>query len=337
MDGQNQQNFIKQVPVDTGPSRPPGFYKSIAVDILTVTSAALFSFAYKSYIDGVFGFIIPVITLVVFAMLSSLEVFVIRSLPRRSLILVLEIIALLSFFYDRSDGVLFLTGGLMLLFTVMGEIQSRREFNNSLELRFFAASRMKLVKLMTAVSLMVVTLYLPQITVDNLNIGNIFIGPQGFQSFFSWSSGFISRMYPEIQVGNSTVEQLAKDIASLQLKSAPGFKDLAPSEQELSITKAADELIKQLNNNFETKINGEDTTNQFFYNVIVSSMEKWKNKLGDWFLFGWLVAFFLIARGIGIILALVTAGLTYTLIQLLLGLGFVHLVGESRMKEIIAF
>ncbi len=325
---------MKQVPLDTTPIRPASFYKGLVLDILTVTSAILLSFSYKTYLLGNLRFGILAASLLFFLILTTVEVFAVSSLQRRSLVMVLEVISLLSFFYDRADGILFVTGGLMLLLSTMGEITSRRFLSNSLEIKFYKTSRLKIGSMATALAIMFVILYLPKVNVDNINIQNIFITPEGFQTVYAWSSGITKRLYPEVDV-NSTIEKLARDIAIFKLESLEEFKTLTPKDKENSIENEARQFIKELNNRFETAVSGENSTNEIFYKLVIATLEKWKNKMGNWFLAGWLLIFFLIAKGIGLMVSFIASFLTFTVVQLLLGTNFIHMAGENRMKETV--
>lgn len=318
--------------MDTSPARPAGYYKSIAINTLTVLSAVFLSFCYKVYLGGSLRFGILILSILLFLILTAIETFTIASLQRRSLIIVLETIGLLSFFYDRSDGILFITGGIILLLATFGEIGSRRFISNSLEIRLYKTARMKISQTTTALAIMFVVLFLPKVNVDNINIQNIFITPKGFEAVYSWSSGLINRLYPEIDV-NSTIDKLAHDIALFRLEGIEDFKTLTPKDKENSIEEASRQFIKELNNRFQTAITGENATNEVFYKLVIATLEQWKNKFGVWFLSGWLIAFFLIAKGIGYILSIFASFLTFTIMQLLLGVNFIHMAGESRMKE----
>ncbi|TSC82376.1 MAG: hypothetical protein G01um101420_387 [Parcubacteria group bacterium Gr01-1014_20] len=325
---------MKQVPLDTSPVRPPGFYKGLVLDILTVASALLLSFSYKTYLLGNVRFGILAASLLLFLILTTVEVFAVSSLQRRSLIMVLEVIALLSFFYDRADGVLFVTGGLMLLLSTIGEITSRQFLSNSLEIKFYKTSRLKISSMATALAIMFVILYLPKVNVDNINIQNIFVTPEGFQTVYAWSSGITKRLYPEVDV-NSTIEKLARDIAVFKLENLEEFKALTPKDKESSIENEARQFIKELGNRFQTAISGENPTNEIFYKLMIATLEKWKNSMGNWFLAGWLLIFFLIAKGVGILVSFVASFLAFTVMQLLLGINFLHMAGENRMKETV--
>lgn len=325
---------MKQVPLDTAPVRPASFYKSLVLNTLTVASALLLSYSYKAYLLGNIRFGILAASLLFFLILTTVEVFAISSLQRRSLVMVLEIIALLSFFYDRADGILFVTGGLMLLLSTIGEIMSRRFLSNSLEVKFYKTARLKISRVATALAIMFVILYLPKVNVDNINIQNIFITPKGFQTVYAWGSGLTKRLYPEIDV-NSTIEKLARDIAVFKLEGLEDFKTLTPKDRESSIENEARQFIKELSNRFQTAVTGENSTNEIFYKLVVATLEKWKNKMGTWFLVGWLVIFFLIAKGVGVMVSFIASFLTFTVMQLLLGINFVHMAGENRMKETV--
>ena len=336
MNGAKDQNFASQVIVDTRAIRPPGFYKSIILDILTISSALLFSFAYSLYTAGESNLWLLLGSLTAFAILGTLETFLITSLPRRAVIILLETIALLAFLYDRPSGALFLVGGLMLFFQVLGEIDCRRLLSNSLELRFFKMSRLKLVKTITAITIMVVVLYLPQLTPESLSVKNVFLNPKIFQSFFDWASGMVNKLYPEIDL-NSSIEKLARDIAVFRLNNISDFKNLTPKEQENSIAQATKDIIVSLSENLQITISGDKPANELFYNIIVLNLERWKNSFGNWFLIGWIAIFFLIVRGFGFVFSVFAAVIAFIVIEFLLGVNFIHIAGESRMKETLKF
>ncbi len=342
----NAQNFVRQsgsVDLNSRPQKPQEFFKALALEILTIASAVAFSFTFWLYTLNQTSFLIAAGFFLVFSVLSALELFLVKSLPRRFLVIVLESLGLISAFLINGRPLLdlLIVFSVLTVFHIFGELIGRREERSYIEQRFFKVSRIKLSKLATAVTLFVVLLYLPSLNYQNLKLEEIIVTPKNFKVIYNWASGFFKNMAPDLNLNlDSNVTDLAKSLAKSKLQNIPAYKDLNPTDQQNALDKAADEIINNFSSNFKTTVEADKPSSDFFYNLLIQTLYNWKaslekNGLGNWFLVGWLVLFFLIIRSIGAVFSFLAAGLTYVIIQLLLVTGFIKIKTESKTKESI--
>ncbi|MFA6354316.1 MAG: hypothetical protein WCX12_01365 [Candidatus Paceibacterota bacterium] len=338
----NAQNFVRQSgSVDLKPQKPQEFFKALALEILAFTSAVAFSFIFWLYTLGQTSFVLAAAVFLIFAILSTLELFLVKNLLRRFLVIILESLGLLSAFIINSRPLtdLLIVFLVLTIFHLFGELTGRHEEKSYIEQRFFKVSRVKLSKLATAITFFVVLLYLPSLNYQNIKLEEIIITPKNFKVVYNWASGFFKNMAPDLNLNlDSNVTDLAKSLAKSKLQNIPAYKDLNPADQQNALDKAAGEIIKNFSDNFKTTIETDKPSSDFFYNFLIQNLYNWKaslekNGLGNWFLVGWLVLFFLIIRSIGAIFSFLAAGLTFIIIQLLLVIGFIKIKTESKTKE----
>lgn len=325
-----RQNLIERLTVETT-SRPSEFYRSIFLDIFTVASALAVGFFYKLYLLKLVELWAPLLSLTIFSIFSTFEIFLIKSWSRRFFIIILEVAALVGFFYDQSLKLLLTVAGLTLFFLLWGEASSRREARNSMEIRFFKTARIQLSKVVTAVAIIGVFFYLPHSKPQD-----ILFSPSSFDGFFDWAAGVASNFYPNFRF-TSSFEDLAKDIASSQLAKNADFNKITPAEQVKTIAEASDKIIKDLSRTLKITITAEEKTSKIFYNLIVNNLQGLKNKFGNQFLIVWGIILFFAVRGVGSIFIWFAALFSFFFYQMLLGFNVVRVVGENRTHEVIEF
>ena len=325
-----RQNLIEQATVETI-SRPSGFYRGIFLDIFTVASALGVGFFYKIYLAKQVALWTPLLSLVIFSIFSTLEIFLIKNWSRRFLVIILEVAALIGFFYAEPLKLVLSIAGLTLFFLLWGEASSRREAGNLMEVRFFKTAKTQLNKVVTAVAIIGVFLYLPHSTPQD-----ILFSPAGFDKFFDLAAGAASKFYPKFRF-TSSFGDLAKDIASSQLAKNADFSKITPAEQVKALEDASDKIIKDLGRTLKITIASEEKTSKVFYNLIVNNLEGLKNKFGNQFLIVWGIILFITVRGVGSIFAWFAALFSFFFYQMLLGFNVVRVVGESRTHEVVEF
>lgn len=320
------QNFIKQAPIEKE-SRPRGFYKALVLDALTVLAALAFSFSYQLYLNNRTGLILPIALFSAFSVLSVFEVLLIKSLKRRTLVLLLEVIALFSFFYNLPQGLLITAFGITLLFSVWGEINARREVAATVEPSYFKVARIKVTKLVSAVALMVIIIYFPK-----FNARENFLSRETFDSFFTWTSGAIQKIYPEISL-TGNIYDFAKNLADYEASGAPGFKNLPVPAQEKVQGELIERTLQTLSEKIKIEVKMEDKVSDVAYQLVSSNVEKIKNERNDEFRIVWTILLFLAVRSFGVIYSPAVALITFFIIHLGLATNFIYVAGETRTKE----
>ena len=322
-------NLLEQIPAEKV-IRPKGFYKSIAIDFLTVASAFYFGYSANNFLQtgGVVALSFGVFPLLLF---SSLEVILTKSLLRRVFVLVLETIAILSFFLNEQIFYLAVAGGIFLVFSLWGEILSRSEILNCIEVRFLKSTFPLLNKTMTALAFIVIIFYLP-----HWDSKNIFISKPAFGGIFTFSTGFIHDFYPEINF-NSSVNDLAKQITIYNLTGTHPYEDLPAPAQKTLLNEILSQTQEQLRKFLGSNLSGEETLRDVSYDLVLKSLVNWREQFGGWFIAAWLAVLFLIARSFGAIIIWLSALVSLLVYQLLMALNFIAIRGESTTKETVKF
>ncbi|RJQ28442.1 hypothetical protein C4571_03665 [Candidatus Parcubacteria bacterium] len=328
--GTPKQNLIKQIPAERI-IRPPGFYKSIVFDVCTVLSAAALGYVYSLYLQNkatplVFGSVIAV-----FGIFSALQVFLTKNFARRFSILVLEAFVFIPFFFDYSFELLVAVVFFFLVFATLGEVASRRAMDNSLQVRFLAVARPVLTRLTTGIVLILILLYIPQ-----WNPESIFLSENAFQGFFDSAAGGANKFYPEVMFSGS-FKELAESLARLQLAGTSVFLSLSPASQEQVVRQTASQIIESVSKNLGVEVSGGESTSKIFYNLIIATLRGFHDRFGQWFLVGWAVAVFFVARGFGTIFYWAVGLCAFIVYELLLAIDFIRITGESRTHEVVEF
>lgn len=326
--GNRDQNFAKQVPVEKT-RRPAGFYKQIAFDAATIIAALWFSFAYSQFLDGTTPLPILIVIAIIFSILSSIQAFLPQTLKRRTSIIVIEIIALLAFF-PTSPYLSYLIP-LLFVFFLWGEISARQELKNSLRIRFFKTSLKQLSKVLTGITLLAVIIYLPQ-----LDASKISVPESGFNTFFKIFTSITHKIYPEINL-ELTVGEVARDIAELKLKGNLDYLKLDFNSKENSIQTGANEIIKQLSEGLSSNIKSDQPASDLLYTLTTSTLEDWRNRLGDVFIIGWIIILFFLVKSLMVLIGWFSALIAYFIFQSLQSTNFIHAIGENSMQEVIEY
>jgi len=323
------QNLLEQIPIEKI-FKPKGFYKEIILDFLTVASALYFSYSARDFLEtgAITGLALGVFPILIF---SSLEVILLKSLSRRFFVLVLEAIALLSFFYDYQIAYLAAAGGFFLLFSIWGEILSRSEVISSIEVRFVKSTSPLLKKTVTALALLVIILYIPQ-----WNDKNVFISERSFGSIFIWSTGFVHNLYPEINF-NSTVDDLAKGVVMYEITGTHPYEDLPDVAKSALSNQLVIQTSEQLKKFLGGGVRGDEKISDVFYKIVVDSLGKWKEQFGPWFIAAWAAIVFLMARSFGVLFWWFSVYISFLIYQILVAVNFIAIRGETTTKESVVF
>ncbi len=322
------QNLIKQVSSERL-NLPSAFWKMLALDALLIISAWWLGNSYANYIAGNgFGILLPFSAFVLFAIFSILATILIPNFRHRFFVLVLEIVAILVSFMNAPATAVEIVGGFLFVLLLWGIILARSEARNSLALRFFRIMHCELGKMLTAVSLAAIILYIP-----SWNQKNIFVSQNIFRGMYSSFAGVAHNFFPEYNM-NGTVQDLAQSIAIAQLKANAGFGALPLSAKDVAVGQIADAIVSGLKN-VSPEITADEPVANATYDAIVATLTNWKNKFGSAFLVAWGIIFFFIVRSIAAVLGLVINFLGFLVYEVLIALNIVRVSGESRTREFV--
>lgn len=331
METQTQrQNLLRQVPAETI-TRPPGFYKSIGFDVAVVLSAILFSFTYRGFLDDRLNIWFVVAALGIFSTLSLLGTFLTRHFGRRAFVIFLESAGLIAFFYGEPANVLVAVFCIVLFFLFWGDIIGRSDLANALTIRFMRTSKFILSKMMTGLVLVLIVLYFPK-----LDVNKAFLPQPVFEGFFTWASGVVNSFYSEINFSD-TFETFVESIVLVRSQDDPAFRGLAPAEQARYLKKVTGDTIIAFGESAGVVLEAEKSVSSVAYDFFTQLLANWKKKFGSIFFVIWVAAIFLIVRSIAVIFYWGIGFLGFILYQVLLSMGFVRILGESRTREVLDY
>jgi hypothetical protein len=325
-----RENLIRQVNAETI-GRPPGFWTSIILDAVAVLAAVASSWLYRGFLIGEASVVVLLIAVGVFSVVSVFQALLARSQSRRILILLLETIALVGFFYDLPLKYLAPVAAGGFLFFFWGEIATEREVENSLEIKFFSAIKPQLNRIITALSLLAVLLYLPQ-----WNAEQSFLSRKTFDGAYVWATNLVHNFYGELRFQGS-IGEFAESFVRFQYAGNNTFNQLLPAAQDKIVSDARAQVLSDLEAKAKIQVNESDPANLVAYRYFIQQFNNWKETFGAKFLLAWALIAFLVLRGFGFLFYIVIGFLAYCTYQVLLATNVIKVVGESRMKEAIEY
>lgn len=311
--------------------RPPGFYTSIALDALTVLSAILFGLFYRGYLRSDISVAWAWIFSALFALFAVFGMLLTKNFSRRLVILSLAILGIAVFFYDVPVLLLAGASATALGLLIWGEMLSRAELQNALTIKFFKVVRPQLSKLITALVILVVFLYLPQ-----WNAAGNLISSSAFDRLYRFFSRATMLLYPELELGSSA-GAFAESFAEFRLKTNPAFLQLLPAAKERAVAEAAKQILTGLGNWAGTEISPATPLSSLFYETTLKNLQGWQKKFGSQLMFVWGMIMFFVLRWIGGIARLLLASIAFFVYQSLLAVNFIKIVGENRMHETLEY
>lgn len=326
------QNLIGPTKVSTI-ERPPGFYKSIVLDVISIVLALGFGYAYYSYLTAsispwwVFGVGLA------FGTISVLQAVLTKHYTRRALILLAEAIGFIAFFFRYDDWrVVLLTGTVLFVVLSVGYLRSHSVLENSVEMPFFRGTHDCLAAVTTALLLFMILVYAPQAQGQG-----VFVPQQSFNTFFTWMSGFLNNFYPNVPF-NSSFGDFSESLAKMELQNNPTFNTLSPQAQNQAVAQASSQITQGVSQ--FAGIKTPQPTAQMsdvVYGSIVSVLGTWQSHLQDKFIIAWVVVLFLILRTFGIIFVWIAQLLTLVIYEMLIASGFMHVGESTQTREVVEY
>lgn len=331
---EKEQNFLTQVSAEKLQATPPGYYKSIFFDLLSVSAAFVFGYLYYSFLKNDAPLYWVLVSLVTFGVLLTLRVFLIQGSFRALLATLLEVGAILGPFYPyyKTGNLNFLmtAGVIIFVLLLVGNFSSKYELENAMRIRFFKTGKNLVGKFMTAIIIGMLVLYLPQWRTED-----IFFSERSFQSIFSSIGEFAQKLYPEINF-NSTVGDFVESWAKFELEKNKSFNTFPQVERQ----KAIQALSSQILSNFagdKLEVSKNESLSNFFYRWILRNLTEWHTRYQNWFLVVWTVAVFLILKTLSFFFGWLILLVSFFAYQLLLNFGVINVIFESRPKETVEF
>jgi len=212
-------------------------------------------------------------------------------------------------------------------FLLWGEVATRREMENGLEIQFFRAARGVLNKGVTALVLFGVLVFLPFWSYDRM-----FLPQKAFTPIYSWAANVAHGLYPEVSLTGS-FSDFVGSLAKFEAKGDFTFINLPETVQSKVLEQVKGQIAEQMRNKIGVNIGDEQPMHQILYDFLRRIVGNWESRFGQNFLFAWAVIVFLIVRSIAFLGYLVLSILAFFLYQIFLAMDWLKIVGESRIHE----
>ncbi|MFH0891103.1 MAG: hypothetical protein V1856_03660 [Candidatus Liptonbacteria bacterium] len=331
-DPATNENLIKPI-ASAKIAYPPGFWSGLAVDLIVIFLACAFGYLYFRYlVDGGKFIWYAMVIAALLLMVSLFDTLLTKSFGRRVVIVLAEVIVM-SLWFIKS-GVFNFTvsvAAATAFFMLWGELQSRREMNNGLEMQFFKISKYQINKGITALILFVVLSYLPLYSYDR-----IFLSENVFASVYGWAASVVKGMYPELEL-TSSLNEFVGSITNLKAREDPEFESLPANAQKLILGQLNSQTIEFIKGKININISETQPMHLIFYNYLQNMVQNWERQFGDRFLATWAIIVFFILRSLGFILYLAVSILSFFVYQILLATDFIKIVGESCTHETLEY
>ncbi len=299
--------------------------------MITLISAFITSWLFKGVLAGERGFVGVIISACIFIALSSLNTLLKKDFVHRAGVVAAEALVFSLTFWGLPLWTLVSIFFVVFAMFLWGALTARREMENNLEIRFFRVTQRLLGRTITALSVVVILLYVPQ-----WQNKSDFISQKSFDSIFATSRGVAGRLYPEFNF-NSDMNALAQSLAETKLNENSQYKLLPPAVKEGLVEKTSVEVVQGLGKNLGIELTGKEDIGTVLYRYISKLLDSWRVKLGNAFLVLWSIAAFLFIRGIGTLLGYFVAFLAYVIYHLLLVLDVIQISSELQPQEIVDF
>lgn len=326
--GQNLINQARSVNF----TRPPGFWKSIVLDLLSVFSALFLGYSYLQYLARGFSPWYLFGAFLAFSACSALQVLLTKGAMRLTLVIFSEAVALVVCFVFYTDlQIVFIAGVVAFLALLWGYFASRLEAQNELEIRFFKVTRNVLGKVMTAVLLVMIIVYVPQAQGDR-----IFVSRENFKVFFDWTAGLLNPFYPSIPFTGS-FGNFSESFAKAGLADNPSFKALTVAQQNTALEQAAAELSGTVARATGITPTQNDQVSDVAYDYTIASLMNMKNKFSTQFIIIWIILLFLTLRVVGIVFVWIAECASLVVYEILILAGFMRIEGIPQTKEQVVY
>jgi len=311
--------------------RPAGFWLALGIDILAVLTALSVGTLYFRWIEKGGGLAWLIALTALLSLLLFFGSLFTLSKKRRLLIAILAAAGLVAAFYSVPLRFWLAVFGVIALFLLWAEAQSGELIRNSLTFRYPRIASAYFNKLITGLVLAAVLLFLPFFSADRA-----FFSPDGFRSFFLSLEGAVNNFYLNLQL-DGTIADFAESVAAEKLAGNPAYTQLLPAAKDSALIESRNQILESLRQLLQMPIEPEESTTQVFYRYSLNTVDYWQDRFGGRFLAIWGILLFIVIRGFGFVFYVVTAGLGYFLLQILLAMDVYSIVGESAVKETLVY
>lgn len=245
-------------------------------------------------------------------------------------------LALSSFFYDKaiSSPLFFaVTGGIMLMFFLLGAVKERYEYNNMMKVRLHRLLAVFFPKIITALIIFGIAVFY----IDFFITGGFFISEAGFDNLIRWSFDPFSRFLPVDWRFNldQSIGGIAEKIFSLQVESDERTAALPKDQKELFIRQAADGLLKRGSDFLGFELDAKTPLLKTLYRAAKENFDKAPDLAKNIIAFSFFISLFLLLRGLSIPLIWLVNIVSFLIFEIMLATLFMSILYESRSREVI--
>ncbi|MGC9599481.1 MAG: hypothetical protein ABSE18_03810 [Minisyncoccia bacterium] len=331
---QNQsQNLINPNKVSSS-AGTEGFWRSIVIDFLSIASALCFGWFYFRYLSVASSPWYLFAAFLLFSACSALQVFLAKGIGRRTLVIFGESVALIACFLFYDSWLIAGIAGLVAFAVLLwGYFASRSALRGSIEVQFFRIARSVLGKVVTALVLVMILVYVPQAESQGQPV---FVARGDFHVFFDWAAGVVNGFYPNVPLAGS-FGTFAENIARTELAQNPAFGSLNQSEQNKTVAQAAAQLTASVAQTTKIAPAPDETVSDVAYDYLVATLVGLRDHFQTQFIAVWAIILFFILRSIGIAFVWVAEFASLIVYEILLATGFMHIDKITQTQEVITY
>ncbi len=313
-----------------------------ALAAVGVISFFLFGFFLKLFILEKAGdsFIFLAVAAIVFLIIFFFQIFFIKTSQWINLIISLESLGLAVGFYDKISSTLLLAVLAVFLILLWANYSGRREFQNTLKIRFFQISRIVFPKAIMGLALFASVAYY-----DLSGLGDFastgknqefFISQSSFEKIILPTAGIVNKLNisPEIDF-SLPIGDLVKDMAKKQIEENSQFQTLPQAMRNQLIVKATKEIETQISDFFGVPTESKSTISEMLYKAMVDKFNKMPKNIKNIILIGIAALIFLTIEGIAWPIRWLVSVLAWLVYEILLAAGFATIVLEKKSREIV--
>lgn len=332
---QDHKDGFQTISFKNDKKRDLSLYKTWVFDFLNLFFAGLFGFYAYRYLNNQVSFWLFLSFGILFLTIIIFESALNLNWTRRVLIIFLETILFFYFFLQKEiiNIVLILAPAFFIL-RLWGEFQAKRNFENSLEVKFLKFTRPVFSSAVVAILLVAIGFY-----ILNFKDNQVFISQYFFNNFWTIFSNIYNKIYPEINLSGS-LNDFIRSLVILNFKDqGMGFlKSFSPEERETILNEATLQTQKE----FIKKFNLENTDfnqplKETIYIYLETKLENWYKNLNFYFLILWAIVLFWIGYGLSLFLKFFLNIWLFIIFEILLALGVINILGQTKTKEVLTF
>lgn len=263
-----------------------------------------------------------------FLVVFTLQTFFIRSNMHFAIAFFLQSVALLGFFFTMTTPIVALFAVVYALL-LSASFSGRKILENTLRIDFWNISKLIVPKGIIALTLLV-SVFIPLHLQANRDTLPLSLAT--FDKVLASSNVFIKRFYQDFDSSKS-VEEIARAATEQQLAAIPQSQYLKPRERDILVNRAMQDLYMQIFGYTGVEIDPKDPLSKAAYGILQEKFSGLTDEVKLWIyiLLGSIV--FISIASIMMPIRIVVGLIAFFAYEILLALGFAHVIIESKPKE----